>query len=82
LLVGFAAETEDLLKNATEKLNRKQCDLLIANDVSRKDIGFDGDNNEVRLFFANGSSRLLKKAPKTEIARLLFEEIEELAPQA
>lgn len=50
LLVGFAAETEKLAEHALDKLRRKGCDLLVANDVSRSDIAFDRDENEVELF--------------------------------
>ena len=49
LLVGFAAETDNLESNAREKLPRKDCDLVIANDVSQPGIGFDSDDNEVIL---------------------------------
>ncbi len=48
-VVGFAAETEDVLANARAKLERKGCDLIVANDVSRSDIGFDADRNEVHV---------------------------------
>ena len=48
-VVGFAAETNDLIKNAEKKLSNKNLDLIIANDVSNKDIGFDSDDNEVTL---------------------------------
>lgn len=50
-LVGFAAETENLETNAREKLVRKQCDLIIANDVSQPGIGFDSDDNQVLLVY-------------------------------
>lgn len=50
-LVGFAAETENLESNAREKLTRKCCDLVIANDVSQPGIGFDSDDNQVLLVF-------------------------------
>lgn len=50
-LVGFAAETEDLETNARDKLLRKRCDLVIANDVSKPGIGFDSDHNEVLLVY-------------------------------
>lgn len=50
-LIGFAAETENLEANAREKLVRKQCDLIIANDVSKPNIGFDSDENEVLLVY-------------------------------
>ena len=51
ILVGFAAETENLEANAREKLIRKQCDLIIANDVSQPGIGFDSDQNQVLLVY-------------------------------
>ena len=53
VLVGFAAETENVESNARGKLERKGCDLVVANDVSRKDIGFDVSENEVLLVFPN-----------------------------
>ena len=55
-LVGFAAETENLVANAMSKLQRKGCDLVIANDVSRTDTGFDSEENEVTLCFPNGDT--------------------------
>ena len=51
ILVGFAAETENLEVNAREKLIRKQCDLIIANDISQPGIGFDSDQNQVLLVY-------------------------------
>ena len=58
LIVGFCAESENLLKNAKEKLVKKGCDYLIANDISRKDIGFSSDYNEVTILSKNGDFRL------------------------
>ncbi len=66
-LVGFAAETENLEANAREKLKRKGCDLVIANDVSRSDIGFDSSENEVLLVFPEHTEPL-PKMPKSELA--------------
>ena len=57
-LVGFAAETEHLETNARDKLSRKACDLIVANDVSRRDIGFDSSQNEVLLVFPDRSEPL------------------------
>ena len=54
IVVGFCAETENLLKNAKEKILKKGCDFLIANDISRKDIGFSSDYNEVTVLNRNG----------------------------
>jgi phosphopantothenoylcysteine decarboxylase/phosphopantothenate--cysteine ligase len=57
-LVGFAAETENLETNAREKLAKKGCDLVIANDVSQPGIGFDSDRNEVLLVYPDRSVAL------------------------
>jgi len=78
VIVGFAAETTDLARHAADKLERKQCDLLVANDVSRTDIAFDREVNEVTLFFRNGSQEDLPLASKGEIARTLISRIESL----
>jgi len=56
LVIGFAAETNDLKKNAQKKLMEKNCDWIIANDVSNKLIGFDSDFNEVSIFYKNKSN--------------------------
>lgn len=78
VLVGFAAETENLADHALEKLRRKGCDLLVANDVSRADIAFDRDENEVELFYRDGRCETLTKSPKAKIASALVERIEAL----
>ncbi len=70
--VGFAAETEDLEKNATAKLLAKDVDYLVANDVSRADIGFDSEANEVTVFGRDGSVVHLSRRPKIEIAAELL----------
>lgn len=82
LLVGFAAETEKLAEHAVEKLRRKGCDLLVANDVSRSDIAFDRDENEVELFYRDARHEVLSKATKAEIAGALVERIESLHSNA
>jgi phosphopantothenoylcysteine synthetase/decarboxylase len=66
-LVGFAAETEHLEANARAKLEKKGCDLIVANDVSRSDIGFDSSGNEALLVFKN-RIELFDKAPKHDLA--------------
>ncbi len=68
VLVGFAAETENVLENARGKLLKKGCDMVVANDVSRSDIGFDSDENEVVLVFREGEE-IVEKASKKSIAR-------------
>lgn len=76
-LVGFAAETENLEANARDKLTRKGCDLVIANDVSIPGIGFDSNHNEVLLVYPD-HSRLLPRASKHELAHQLVQDILEL----
>lgn len=71
-VVGFAAETEDLLKNARKKLEKKKLDLIIANDVSDKSIGFDSEENEVTLI-TNSEEVLLDRSSKKKIAKRIVE---------
>jgi len=71
VLVGFAAETENLIANATGKLQRKGCDLIVANDVSGSETGFDSDENEITLVFANGEVRPLPRGGKDALAEIL-----------
>ncbi len=69
VLVGFAAEAADLQKNALDKLHRKNLDLIAANDISGKDIGFGSDENAVTLYFADGRVQTLARANKSDIAK-------------
>jgi phosphopantothenoylcysteine decarboxylase/phosphopantothenate--cysteine ligase len=75
IIVGFCAESENLIENAKEKISKKGCDFLIANDISRKDIGFGSDNNEVTILDKNGGINKLEKASKQVIARKILEYI-------
>ena len=75
LIVGFSAETENIKKNSLNKLKTKRCDLIIANDVSRNDIGFDVDYNEVDLIYPTGKVERLKKAKKNLIASMIVKKI-------
>jgi phosphopantothenoylcysteine decarboxylase/phosphopantothenate--cysteine ligase len=68
VLVGFAAETSDIEQNAIAKMRMKNLDAIVANDVSRTDIGFESDDNEVRIFFSDGEIRELPLATKEGIA--------------
>ena len=68
LVVGFSAETEKLSKNSLIKLRKKNCDLIVANNVSKKDRGFNSDYNEVSILDNNGNIRLIKKNKKSIIA--------------
>lgn len=74
-VVGFCAESENLIENAKEKIIKKGCDYLIANDISRKDIGFSSDYNEVVIFDKTGSQKRIERAAKVQIARRILEEI-------
>ena len=68
LVVGFSAETEKLKKNSLIKMRKKNCDLIVANNVSKKDRGFNSDYNEVSILDNNGNIRLIKKNKKSIIA--------------
>ena len=72
IIVGFAAETNSLAENARRKLREKGCTLIIANDVSRNDVGFESDENELFLFFATGEERTLARAKKETLAHTLI----------
>ncbi len=74
-VVGFAAETQNLEENAQRKLEEKNCDLLVANDVSRADIGMDSDENELLIFDRAGNREKLSRGKKTELARVLLKKI-------
>jgi phosphopantothenoylcysteine decarboxylase/phosphopantothenate--cysteine ligase len=78
VLVGFAAESgEQGLARAREKLQRKSVDLVVFNDISRSDVGFDAEENEVVLVTASGEERVAK-APKDRIAATIVDRAEEL----
>ena len=68
VVVGFAAETESLLENARSKLHRKNLDLLVANDVTREDSGFDVDTNAVTLLDRDGAATPLPLMSKDALA--------------
>ena len=75
LLVGFAAETEDLIKNSVKKMKEKFCDIIIANDISKKNIGFNSDLNEVTIIEKNGKTQKIQKNSKKFIASLIAKKI-------
>lgn len=77
VLVGFAAETSDVVARAREKRRRKKADLIVANDVSRPDRGFDVDMNAVTLVAA-GDEREVPLGPKSDVARAVIDRIEAL----
>jgi phosphopantothenoylcysteine decarboxylase/phosphopantothenate--cysteine ligase len=78
VLVGFAAETEDPVRNAKKKLKEKSLDLIVANNVLEKGIGFESEDNRVQIVRASGRVRSLPRMSKRETSRLIFDEIEAL----
>ena len=68
IVVGFSAETEDVIKNSIKKIKQKYCDLIIANDISKKDVGFNSDYNKVSLIDQKGKVKSLPKNKKSFIA--------------
>jgi phosphopantothenoylcysteine decarboxylase/phosphopantothenate--cysteine ligase len=74
-VVGFAAETHDVEKRARRKLRAKNCDMIVANDVSRSDTGMESDENEVVIFTRDGESQRISRAQKKIIARELVKKI-------
>ncbi len=75
VLVGFAAETADLLENAGKKLTEKNLDLIVANDVSQPGAGFDVDTNIVRLLYRDGKVEEFPKMTKDEVAHRLLDRV-------
>jgi phosphopantothenoylcysteine decarboxylase / phosphopantothenate---cysteine ligase len=75
VLVGFAAETQELLANAGRKLAAKGVDLLVANDVARPGIGFDADENEVVLLAAGRQAERVERASKTVVAGRILDRV-------
>jgi len=75
LLVGFAAETQDLIMNAQEKLKKKNLDLIVVNDVSREDAGFEADTNAVKIVYRDGRIEEWPLMTKEEVADQLLDRI-------
>ena len=77
LVIGFAAETNEINKNAEEKLDKKNCDWIISNDVSNKDIGFNSDYNEVTIHYKNKDLKREKLSykKKSEISEEIVDRI-------
>ena len=74
-VVGFAAETQNLIQSALEKLRNKKLDLIVANDISAPGIGFQSDNNQVTLVDSNEQVENLPRMAKQEIANILLDKI-------
>lgn len=75
LIVGFCAESENLIENAKKKIQAKGCDYLVANDISRKDIGFNSNENEIYILDKDLNIKHIEKDTKQNIAKRILEEI-------
>ena len=75
LVIGFAAETNSLKKNSLKKLSEKNCDWIIANDISENDIGFESDFNKVSIYYKNNSEENLPKMKKSSLANEIVNRI-------
>src|SRR5208337_1425271 len=78
VLVGFAAETENLLENARDKLVRKNLDFIVANDLSKTGSGFGCDTNEVKIIERNGAVTDLPSLTKEQVASEIWDRVERL----
>jgi phosphopantothenoylcysteine decarboxylase / phosphopantothenate---cysteine ligase len=78
LVIGFAAETDNLRENAAAKLRSKRLDLIVANDVTAEGAGFETDTNIVTLFFPDGTEKPLEKMSKIEVAHHILDAVVEL----
>ncbi len=77
LVIGFAAETNELEKNSQKKLLEKNCDWIIANDISNTDIGFDSEYNEVSIFYKNMKKEKIQKVKKSIVADKIVKRVVE-----
>jgi len=71
IVVGFSAETESVIQNSRKKIREKYCDLIIANDVSKKDLGFNSDYNKVSIIDNKGKIKSIPKNKKSYIANTI-----------
>jgi phosphopantothenoylcysteine decarboxylase/phosphopantothenate--cysteine ligase len=78
ILVGFAAETGELLRQAERKLKEKNLDLIVANDVSKEGAGFSYDTNVVLMLDSNGEIEELPLLPKRTVARRILDRVVQL----
>lgn len=78
MVIGFAAEAGDPVASARRKLERKGCDLIVANDISREASGFDADTNAVVFVWPGGDVEELPSLSKTEVAGLILDRVAKL----
>jgi phosphopantothenoylcysteine decarboxylase / phosphopantothenate---cysteine ligase len=75
ILIGFAAETEDLIANAKKKLKEKNLDFIVVNDVTRPGAGFGSDTNQVKIIYPSGQVKDLPLMTKEEVSQLILDEV-------
>lgn len=78
IIVGFAAETENLINNAQDKLKKKNADLIVANDISQKGAGFEEDTNIAHLVYGKDGIEELPLMPKSQLAQRILDKIDDL----
>ncbi|MBE0460329.1 MAG: bifunctional phosphopantothenoylcysteine decarboxylase/phosphopantothenate--cysteine ligase CoaBC [Candidatus Aminicenantes bacterium] len=81
ILIGFAAETDNVVQNALDKIKQKNLDLIIANEASKAGIGFESDFNQVTIIYPDGKTVCTKKQTKDAISRIILDKIEEIVGQ-
>jgi phosphopantothenoylcysteine decarboxylase / phosphopantothenate---cysteine ligase len=75
ILIGFAAETEDLIANAKKKLKEKNLDFIVVNDVTQPGAGFSSDTNQVKIIYPSGQIKDLPQMTKEEVSQLILDEV-------
>ncbi len=78
IIIGFSAESEDIEKNAKEKLQKKKIDLIVANDITIPDLGFGSDENAVTILSKDGQKEVIQRQPKTVIAKHICNRLADL----
>jgi phosphopantothenoylcysteine decarboxylase/phosphopantothenate--cysteine ligase len=81
VLIGFAAETENLIANARKKLTEKNLDLIVVNDVTKPGAGFGLDTNQVKILYLSGEVKDLPLMSKEEVSQLILDEVVKLLKQ-
>ena len=81
ILVGFAAETQDLHRYARQKLEEKHLDMIVGNLIGEKGSGFDAETNRVTLFYSNGAKESLAMMSKVAVANIILDRIAEIVNQ-
>jgi phosphopantothenoylcysteine decarboxylase/phosphopantothenate--cysteine ligase len=82
VIVGFAAETENVATHARAKLEAKDADMIVANDVTAEGAGFDHDTNIITLYFRDGSEKAFERMPKIDAAHRILDQLRGLRKSA